>query len=89
VGRAVNGRPPIPGREQLRLDLATPKAGRKHRIGQADYVAADCEGKPTYPNATVAFRTLRHRNRHSKARKVLEPYRCPHCGQWHIGGKNG
>jgi hypothetical protein len=56
-------------------------------------VAAMCAGKPVYATASEAFRTVKLRNqrvrvaRHKKRPlPVLEPYRCPHCGQWHIGG---
>lgn len=51
---------------------------------------AMCEGKPTYATAAKAWATVQRRNGRKSKNKGrtphLEPYRCPHCGSWHIGG---
>jgi hypothetical protein len=61
-------------------------------------VVRGCLGKKAYPSwraAHVALRhTIEHRRRECYARRDaslrgyrLEPYRCPHCHEWHIGNQ--
>jgi hypothetical protein len=45
-----------------------------------DDVFSACIGKQTFPNAAVAQKSIRDRS-------VLVPYRCPYCGQFHVGHK--
>jgi hypothetical protein len=40
--------------------------------------AAACWGKQAFPNARTALRSAR-------GKSELAPYRCGHCGQFHIG----
>lgn len=42
--------------------------------------AAQCDGKQRYDSASDASKALR-RSGHK-----LRPYRCPHCGGWHMAG---
>lgn len=49
-----------------------------------------CAGKEPYATANLAQKVCARRNdsrkfRHKDERK-LQPYRCLHCGKWHIGG---
>lgn len=42
-----------------------------------------CEGKSSFPSFSQARKAARRmRRRHASA---LAPYRCKHCGGWHIG----
>lgn len=43
-----------------------------------------CAGKASFASRALALSTARSSNRrHEGAR--LQPYRCPHCGTWHVG----
>lgn len=50
-----------------------------------------CTGKAVYPTKAKAIERI-ERQRKSKRRRrdsfnvVLQPYLCPSCGQWHVGG---
>lgn len=56
----------------------------------AHYVASACTGKHPYAswNAAKATlrRTLKTRDVRGEDRSALRVYRCPKCGQYHIGG---
>jgi hypothetical protein len=49
--------------------------------------AADCAGKEAFVDPGLARRVM-VRMRRRKHRPVTT-YRCPHCGQWHIGTGEG
>lgn len=42
--------------------------------------AAQCQGKKPYASWQMAHRQQSHSHR-------LDIYRCPHCGQFHLGNK--
>lgn len=44
--------------------------------------AACCTGKERFDTPQRAYSVLRARKINSR-----EPYRCPHCGAWHLGRK--
>lgn len=44
---------------------------------------AGCYGKAAYPSKGAALETVRHIRKRGKAGKS-EPFRCPHCSQWHL-----
>lgn len=53
-----------------------------YRQHSADRIDAGCTGKPRYPNRVAAERAMPRRDASYRA----SPYRCRHCGEWHIGG---
>ena len=52
-----------------------------YRRHSADRIDAGCTGKPKYPNRSAAERAMPRRD----ASYGAHPYRCRHCGEWHIG----
>lgn len=40
-----------------------------------------CEGKVAFDSPRHALAVCRRKNRLARR----EPYRCPHCGLWHVG----
>ena len=52
-----------------------------YRRHSADRIDAGCTGKPRYSNRSAAERAMPRRD----ASYGAHPYRCRHCGQWHIG----
>lgn len=57
-------------------------AHRRHTaIGQ-------CEGKQRFESAQLAWEIATRRKNfrtRKKEEQVRRPYRCPHCGFWHLG----
>jgi hypothetical protein len=49
-----------------------------------DY-ASQCGGKERFETKEGAFGEIRNRIRRGLPSGGLVPYRCPHCGHWHIG----
>lgn len=48
---------------------------------------SQCRCKQKFPSAHRAWKAAkRHNSSHNTERKV-EAYRCPHCGNHHIGGR--
>lgn len=45
-----------------------------------------CEGKIAYANPARAHTAAKY---HASKRRSAQPYRCQHCGQWHIGQPDG
>jgi len=58
-----------------------------NRINQQKYdrlverVQAGCQGKQAFHSQPDAQRAM-HRE---ETRRTCAPYRCPHCGSWHVG----
>lgn len=50
---------------------------------QREFVAASCEGKPSFPSFGLASSAAKR----GRARRHLNatPYRCKWCGLWHVG----
>lgn len=49
---------------------------------------ASCEGKEAFATPALAWAVQERRTRRPKRGRQYrdnEPYRCPHCGKWHIG----
>jgi len=44
--------------------------------------AVQCDGKHPHQSRGTALQEIRHKREHN-----LEPYRCLHCGSWHVGHK--
>jgi hypothetical protein len=52
---------------------------------------SQCQGKKKYPSWRLAYAGLRGRKDHNMRTggneflDTIRPYKCPHCGFWHIG----
>jgi hypothetical protein len=48
-----------------------------------------CLGKAKHDAPEVAFKVAKRRNRLGRRNRLrgVNPYRCPQCGQWHLGGR--
>lgn len=42
-----------------------------------------CDGKLAYATKGAALREMRHFRRG----RPVQPYRCAHCGRWHLGSE--
>lgn len=56
----------------------------RNRVGDPDW---QCSSKRLYITLSRAKLALAKMKRVSGRRvsKLLKPYKCPHCGQWHLG----
>lgn len=50
--------------------------------------SAQCTGKQGYPNGASAWQMAKTIKKHGK-KGGMAVYRCPHCGEFRIGGQFG
>lgn len=48
-----------------------------------------CHGKKPWPSREAALGGIAGFMRAGAARGLMAAYRCPHCGEWHIGHRRG
>lgn len=56
-------------------------------LSHKEHKAASCVGKVAFESKSLADRVC-GRRKGGKRDLCREPYRCIHCGKWHLGSRN-